>query len=73
MRGVKKKYKLPEIGSIIKKVWKGKTYEMTIVNVNGTIHYKVYSNIFTSPTGAAKFITRQEINGWKFWKLDKLM
>lgn len=66
----KKEREMPTVGSSFKKKYKGKTYELVVVDNSGIIGYQLEDTIFKSPTGAAKSITGHEINGWSFWKMD---
>lgn len=69
MRGTKNNYDIPKVGSKFTKIWQGITYEMTVIVVNNEIYYKVNDEVFRSPTGAAKSITKRSVNGWKFWRI----
>lgn len=69
MKGVKIERAIPKLGSKFSRNWQGITYEMTIVSEEGIIQYKVNDKLFKSPTAAAKHITKQEVNGWRFWKV----
>ena len=60
----------PTVGLEFKKVFKGKPYTLKVVKVDGQIGFKVGKSVFPSPTAAAKSITKNEINGWKFWAMD---
>ena len=46
------------------KAYKGKEYKAYLLK-NGTIRYG--NKIYSSPTAAAKTITKRSINGWDFW------
>lgn len=69
MNGLKKERPIPKIGDSFKRKWKDKIYEMCIVKEGNSICYKVDDKIFSSPSGAAKYITNQPVNGWRFWKI----
>ena len=43
---------------------------MTIVSTPSGIGYEVNGRVFQTPSGAAKSITRTEVNGWGFWRID---
>lgn len=66
-----KERKAPRPGAQFSKIHKGKTYFMEIVSQGGGTGYKVGQNVYNSPSGAAKSITKTDINGWEFWGLDK--
>ena len=42
---------------------------MVVVKEGETIQYQVEGQLFKTPTAAAKHITKDEINGWRFWKI----
>ncbi len=62
--------KMPKIGKIFSRKFRNKEYIMEIVDNNGSIGFKVNNVIYNSPSGAAKSIMKQEVNGWRFWKID---
>jgi hypothetical protein len=57
-------------GLEFKKVFKGKPYTLRVVKDDGRIVYKLGKSVFPSPSAAAKSITKNEVNGWKFWAID---
>lgn len=63
--------KAPAIGSYHDKYYNGKTYRLDVVNKDGAIAYRVGKEYYHSPSGAAKAIVKQEVNGWRFWGMDK--
>ncbi len=65
----RKKRTLPSVGEIFEGRVAGITYKMEVVKVNGKICYKVNGKIYGSPSGAAKSLTRHEVNGWRFWRI----
>ena len=62
--------KVPRIGSKFTKHFKGKEFHMTVVKTHSGIGFKVSNNVYNSPSAAAKSITKKEVNGWVFWKID---
>lgn len=60
----------PPIGAIFERNYEGKTLRLEVVSKEGTIRYKVGKELFGSPSGAAKAIVKQEVNGWVFWGID---
>lgn len=66
----RKKRPSPAIGTIRKREHKGEIYVMEVVELAGEIRYKVNDVAYRSPSGAAKSITGNEVNGWQFWRLD---
>lgn len=67
----KKVRKLPAPGTVYKRLFKGKEYQMTVIEKNGKIYYNVNNTLYSSPSSAAKPIFKNEINGWRFWRMDK--
>jgi hypothetical protein len=67
---IRKKRKLPQIGLTFKKKHKKHKYSMKVVGTPDSPKYKVGNNLFNTPSGAAKHITKYEINGWAFWQID---
>ena len=61
----------PKAGQTFTKVFRNKKHIMKTVKEDGKIKFKVGSTIFDSPTGAAKSITQNSVNGWVFWEMDK--
>jgi hypothetical protein len=70
MSRIHKKHVLPLPGSKFIRSWKGIEYEMTVIKEGNTYEYKVNNELFSSPSGAARFITKQNVNGWRFWKIE---
>jgi hypothetical protein len=60
----------PPIGAKFERNYDGKTHRLEVVNKEGMIRYKVGKDLFGSPSGAAKAIVKQEVNGWVFWGID---
>ena len=65
-----KKRRSPSVGSKYTKRFKGKLYEMVVSRVGGGIGYSVSGKTYKSPSAAAKSITKMEVNGWRFWKIN---
>ncbi len=66
--------KLPEIGTKLIGKFKGTKYIAKIVIDKSSSSGKAveYSGKkYRSMTAAAKSITQQPTNGWRFWKIDK--
>ena len=61
---------VPEPGTIRKRVYKGESYTMEVVEDGGKIGYRVKDIVYPSPSAAAKSITKTEVNGWLFWRLE---
>lgn len=70
MHGEKKEHKVPKTGECFVKKWKGESYEIRVVKDGDNVKYKVDNKLFSSPSGAAKYVAKQEVNGWRFWKLE---
>ena len=60
----------PKVGSEFIKEFKGKTHKLKVVKEGSAIAYQLGASVFPSPSAAAKSITKNEINGWKFWNID---
>lgn len=56
----------PKLGTEFVKEYKNKTYKLRVVKDG----YELAGITYTSPSTAAKTITKTEVNGWKFWKID---
>jgi sensor domain CHASE-containing protein len=70
MTRVKIERKVPKTGNKYVRKWRGINHEMTVVIEGGNIQYKVGEDYFKSPSAAAKHIIKQEVNGWRFWKIE---
>ena len=62
---------LPKPGSTFKKKFNGKAYNLSVVEQDGRLVYRLQGANFDSPSAAAKSLTNHEVNGWVFWKMDK--
>jgi len=60
----------PRVGTEFSKRFKGKTYKLKVIKADGKIAYETAGTVFLSPTAAAKSITKNEVNGWRFWSID---
>lgn len=58
---------VPKIGSVFEREYKGKMCRMSVVEAGMSTGYEVSGKVFKSPTGAAKFVTNNSVNGWIFW------
>jgi hypothetical protein len=67
----RKPRKLPKPGSTFKKEFKGKAYNLSVVEQGGRLIYRLQGESFDSPSAAAKSLTNHEVNGWVFWRMDK--
>jgi hypothetical protein len=62
---------LPAVGTILKGKFHGKLYEAKIVKSSSSPigrEIKYNNKLFPSMTAAAKAITKNPVNGWRFWK-----
>jgi hypothetical protein len=66
----KKERNTPQVGTTYTKMFKGKPHTMRVVSTDSGISFMVGGNKFPSPTGAAKSITKTDVNGWKFWGIE---
>jgi len=67
----KTKRELPPIGTALKGKFKGKPFTARVVKdktnaIGRSIKYD--DKLYSSMTAAAKAITKQSVNGWRFWK-----
>jgi hypothetical protein len=67
---VRKERKPPKIGTKYERAYKGTTYTMTVVDARPGVAYSVGGKVYASPTGAAKAVTKTEVNGWDFWGIE---
>lgn len=64
---------IPAIGTVLIGKFKGVPYRAKIVKDAGSQNGKAieYSGVkYSSMTAAAKAITKQPTNGWRFWKVQ---
>jgi len=62
---------LPPAGTTLAGRFKGETYAATVVEAEGLPHGRGISfgdHLYPSLTAAAKAITKQPVNGWRFWR-----
>ena len=59
------------VGSSYTRIFKGKLYTMNIVKDGNTVAFEVNGKYYNSPSAAARPIFKNQINGWRFWKMDK--
>ena len=64
-----KKRTTPTAGSVYERNFAGKTYRLKVVKSSDGVAYEVSGRIFKTPSAAAKSIVKQEVNGWRFWKV----
>ena len=65
------KRELPAVGTVLKGKFKGKHYEARIVKDGSKESGKAIEyagKLYPSMTAAATVITKQSVNGWRFWK-----
>ena len=60
----------PKVGCEYVRKFKNKTYKLKVIKTREGIAYDLNDTVFSSPSAAAKSITKTEMNGWKFWKMD---
>lgn len=73
-RGRKKVRELPPVGTILHGKFKGKPYQARIVkdeNSRNGKSIKYNNKLYPSMSAAAKAITNQSVNGWRFWKYEE--
>jgi len=59
----------PKVGSEFERQYKRKNYKLKVVKASGGVGFELAGTVYSSPSAAAKSITKGEINGWKFWKI----
>jgi hypothetical protein len=59
-----------KIGTKFTKKYKEKTYQLKVVHHHGRLAYQLKKEVFSSPSAAAKSLTKTEVNGWVFWNMD---
>lgn len=61
---------MPKTGTVFEKRYEGKNYKLKVVTSPTGPAFDLNGHLFKTPTAAAKSITRHEVNGWVFWKMD---
>ena len=59
------------VGSTFERTYRHRKYRVKVVSVPSGIVYDLDGRPFRSLSAAAKSITKYEVNGWLFWKIDK--
>ena len=62
---------LPPVGTTLQGKSKGETYTATVVETDGLPGGRgimVGEDLYRSLSAAAKAITKQSVNGWRFWQ-----
>ncbi len=62
---------LPPVGTTLQGKFKGETYTATIVEAEGLPAgrgVRLGEDLYASFSAAAKAITKQSVNGWRFWQ-----
>jgi hypothetical protein len=69
----KKHREPPKVGKVFERIYKGKTYRMTVVEFDGKTRFKVGNQVFATPTAAAKSVVGEGrfISGPLFWQMDE--
>lgn len=65
---------LPPVGTILKGRFNKKEYRAEIVEAPNFSEGRAVildNMLYTSMTAAAKSVTKQSTNGWRFWKIAK--
>ena len=68
-----KRGKLPQVGTVFEKSFRGRTMRAKVVSIDqskGRVGLEVNGKQYQSPSAAAKALTGHEINGWVFWGID---
>lgn len=61
---------LPKVGQVFEAMHKGTRVRMVVVKDDEGIAYKVNGEIFQTPSAAGRYVTKGEVNGWKFWHME---
>lgn len=61
---------LPKIGHIFETNHKGTVVRMTVIKDGKGIAYQVGSEVFRTPSAAGRYVTKGEVNGWRFWHME---
>jgi hypothetical protein len=65
-----KEHKVPKPGATFEHKWGDRLYRLRVIAKDGKVAFEVEKRVFATPSGAAKSITKQEVNGWRFWHID---
>jgi hypothetical protein len=65
-----KKRSNPKIGTEFIREYRNKTHKLKVVKAAGVVAYELDGTVYSSPSAAAKSLTKGEVNGWKFWKIE---
>lgn len=66
-----KLWKMPEVGSAFEKIYNGRVYRLKVVKILTGVAFELDGHLYDTPTAAAKYIVKHEVNGWTFWKMNK--
>jgi hypothetical protein len=69
-----KRGKLPQVGTVFEKSFRGQTTRAKVVSIDkskGRVELEVNGKQYQSPSAAARALTGHETNGWVFWGIDK--
>jgi hypothetical protein len=67
----RKQHKFPKPGATFERKWRDRLYRLrVIVKKDGKVAFEVEGSVFATPSEAAKSITKQEVNGWRFWHIE---
>jgi hypothetical protein len=59
----------PPVGAIFERAYQGHTYRLRVVDKDGDRWFEVGGRTYATPSGAAKSITKHDVNGWVFWRI----
>ena len=59
----------PWIGTEFIRDYKRKSYKLKVVKASDGVGYELNGTVYSSPSSAAKSLTKGEVNGWKFWRM----
>jgi len=67
----RREHKFPKPGATFERKRPGRLYRLRLIGKkDDEVAFEVDGHAFATPSGAAKSITKQEVNGWRFWHID---
>lgn len=62
---------VPRADITVERTFAGTLYRLKVVNSPNGLVYVLNGHTYETPTAAAKSITKFEVNGWRFWHMEK--
>jgi hypothetical protein len=60
----------PTVGKVYDREYGGQIHRMKVVKIGSKVQYEVNGEVFPTPSAAGKHVTKNEVNGWIFWRID---